>query len=245
MEFVILGAGPGLPNLENHLSALYVSANGKKLLFDCGDGSSHLLLKKGLSGNELDAIAISHYHPDHICGLYMVLQMLYLEGRTKPLDIFLPERPVAFIESLNMFYTFDQKFNFKVHYRVVEEIELFYEGVSAALTDHLIGYEQIIKQLNLLNPMQSYSFRISEAEGDLVYTSDLTTVECIQPFIQGCHTIIVDGMHPEANSVLKLQYSDIKRIIITHGRSPELTAKMQEMSIDRFELANEGIVYRI
>lgn len=245
MRFMLLGTSPGLPNLQTHLSALYAEVNGKHLLFDCGEGTSYQLLRHGLAGDTLDAVFISHYHPDHVSGIFMLLQMLYLQNRTKPLQLFLPERPAALIEMTQLQYTFIQKFGFQVQILDCNEIELYHEEIEPALTDHLLGYEELIKASGLPNQMRSYAFRIEDTHGALVYTSDLQTTDCISNLLSGCHTAIVDALHPEAAQVMKLQYTDLKRVILTHGISGELSSALQDMPIARFETAKEDHYYEI
>jgi ribonuclease BN (tRNA processing enzyme) len=242
---MLLGISPGLPNLDTHLSSLYVQAGGKHLLFDCGEGTSHQLLRHNLDGDKLDAVFISHYHPDHISGIFMLLQMLYLQKRTKPLQLFLPERPAALIEMLQLQYTFIQKFGFPVQILDCNEIELYHEEVSPAQTDHLLGYADVIKASNLPNQMSSYAFRIEDGNGALVYSSDLETTDCIAPILADCHTAIIDALHPTAAQVMKLQYTDIRRVILTHGISLELAESLMAMPVDKFETAREDNPYFI
>ncbi|MBC8384908.1 MAG: MBL fold metallo-hydrolase, partial [Candidatus Cloacimonetes bacterium] len=78
MNIRILGSASGLPTPGKNHSAVYVHSNDSNILFDCGEGTAKQLLRYKLDHNHLDAIVISHFHPDHISGLYMVLQMLYL-----------------------------------------------------------------------------------------------------------------------------------------------------------------------
>jgi ribonuclease BN (tRNA processing enzyme) len=242
---MILGAGPGLPMLDLHLSSVYVNSGGKNILFDCGGGTSHQLLKYQMTKDYLDAIVISHYHPDHVSGLLMVLQMLYLEGRTKPLQLFLPERPAAFMDVLHLFYTFEKRFPYELHVLPVDEIDLYFEDVVAAMTDHLSGYENYIREHQLLNQMKSFSFRIGTPENSLVYTSDLSDVQCIGALIEGCNTVIIDALHPPATSVLSLPDYNVQRIILTHGMSAQLSQMLAEHPDPRFEHAVEGKVYSL
>ncbi|MDZ4120786.1 MAG: MBL fold metallo-hydrolase [Candidatus Cloacimonadaceae bacterium] len=245
MKFIILGSGPGAPSLDKHLSSIYVDLPEVKLLFDCGDGTYRRLLEHQITKDHLDAIIISHYHPDHICGIFMVLQMLYLEGRTKPLHLFLPERPAAFLDILHTFYTFEQKFAFNLKIHLVEEIELYYPIVTAAINDHLCGYEPIIKSLNLPNAMQSYSFKIATDNGALVYSSDIESWECIEPLMNDCHTIIVDAIHPKAHTVLKLERYPHLRILLNHGISAELEQWLNDNPNSRFVFTQENLEYHI
>ncbi|HOZ92223.1 MAG TPA: MBL fold metallo-hydrolase, partial [Candidatus Syntrophosphaera thermopropionivorans] len=223
----------------------YVNVNGKHLLFDCGEGVSQQLLKHHLDNNVLDAIFISHYHPDHISGLFMLLQMLKIQKREKPLQLFLPERPAALVETLQFLYTFIQKFTFPLHILDCEESELYYEEVNVALTDHLLEYEDLVNESKLPNLLHSYAFRISGPEGSLAYTSDINKVESVQFLIRNCHTVIIDAQHPEADQIIRLQYSGIKRVLLTHGISPTLQAFLFENPIDMFEFAQEDITYII
>jgi ribonuclease BN (tRNA processing enzyme) len=245
MKFILLGTGSGMPELGKNQSSLYVNVNGKHLLFDCGEGVSQQLLKHHLDNNVLDAIFISHYHPDHISGLFMLLQMLKIQKREKPLQLFLPERPAAQVETLQFLYTFIQKFTFPLHILDCEESELYYEEVNVALTDHLLEYEDLVNESKLPNLLHSYAFRISGPGGSLAYTSDINKVESVQFLIRNCHTVIIDAQHPEADQIIRLQYSGIKRVLLTHGISPTLQAFLFENPIDMFEFAQEDITYII
>jgi len=245
MKFILLGTGPGMPNLETHQSGLYVKSGDKHLLFDCGEGTSRRLLRHGLSGEMLDAIFISHYHPDHVSGLFMVLQMLYLQKRQRQLQLFLPERPAVMLEMLNYLYTFPAKLSFPLQILDCHEAELYHDDVEAIPTDHLRNYEEYIHANQHANQMNSYAFKISSEQGDLVYTSDINTTDCILPALRNCHTVIVDALHPEAAQILKLQYAEIERVILNHGISKELLSILSNDHNVKYEVAVEDQSYSI
>lgn len=245
MDFIILGTGPGMPKAENHLSSLYVEQAGKRFLFDCGEGTSRQLLKHKLDGNILDAVFISHFHPDHISGIYMLLQMLYLQKRTRPLALFLPEQSEFFERTLWFMYTFKEKFAFELGIYDCRDCGKMFPEVFAKPTDHLLGYHDIVEERNLPNKMHSYSFRIDSPDGALVYTADIQTTDVIADILENCHTAIVDAQHPEMEQILKLRDSDIGRIILTHGLSDNLAAYLSDRQDKRFEIAREDHRYHI
>lgn len=245
MNFIILGAGPGLPLPDKCLSSIYVNHGDRHFLFDCGEGCSRQLLRHGLSGEVLDAVFISHFHPDHISGIFMLIQMLYLQKRSKDLFLFLPERETEFESLLQYQYTFLEKLGFKLHILSNDSIRDHFPQIHAMQTDHLWGYEELVTALDLPNQMRSWAFRIGEPGGDLVYTADIQSTDCVASLLQGCHTAIVDAMHPPLEQILKLADNGIPRVLLTHGLSEELELWLQHHQADNFELAMEDIGYHI
>lgn len=241
MEFIIFGSGSGLPVLDKGLSSIYVEHQGKKLLFDCGEGSSYHLLRHELCQNEIDAIIISHYHPDHATGLLMLIQMLYLQQRSKRLQVFLPERVADFEAILQFHYTFKQRWPFELHLHPMEELPHIYPEVQIHLTDHLEGYKDIIQELGLPNQMKSWAFRVD----NWVYSSDIETTDCLAPILQDLDTLVVDALHPKLEQILKLKEYRIRQIILNHGLSPELDEWLQNNEHGNFIVAEENVPYHI
>jgi ribonuclease BN (tRNA processing enzyme) len=66
MELIVLGSGTGVPSLRRGAPALAVRAAGRLLLLDLGSGALRALLRYGLNFNQVDVIALTHLHPDHI-----------------------------------------------------------------------------------------------------------------------------------------------------------------------------------
>ena len=244
MQFIILGASPGLPQLNKHLSSLYVHHQGKHLLFDCGEGCSHQLLRYSLDKDLLDAIIISHYHPDHFSGIFMLIQMLYLQQRQKTLHLYLPEREDDFEALLHLQYTFRQRLSYRLVIHPMEDLPLHHPQIKIQSTNHLHGYSQIIQDLQLSNTMRSWAFQIGESPRSLVYTSDIQQTDCITSFLD-CHTIIIDALHPEASQITSLAELPIPRVILTHGSSEELSEWMTNHAPGSFEFAEEGKHYYI
>lgn len=245
MKFVILGAGSGLPRVDFNLSSLVVQMNGCNLLVDCGEGTAKQLLKHGYNKNYIDAVLISHYHPDHVSGIFMLLQMLYLEGRNKQLDVFLPERISDLKDAIHLFYVFEGKFPFKVVYHDMKELSCLYPAAKAHNTDHLLGYRDFIEYKKYANQLSSYSFSFCESSKVLVYTSDITTLNNIEKIVDEASVLVIDAMHPSLEEIQKIQTSDNKRVILTHGLSDKLSKWLRENPVNPYEIAQEDVVYTL
>jgi ribonuclease BN (tRNA processing enzyme) len=245
MDFIILGSGSGMPCLSKHHSSVLVKTSEHTYLLDCGDSTSRQLLKQGIGWDDLDAVLITHLHPDHFSGIYMLLQMLYLGGRSKPLHLFLPERQADFEQSLQMLYTFPQKFGFALQIHDLAEVGVQFPEVTGIVNDHLLGYKALIKRQDLPNLMLAYSLLIKSPTGDFVYSSDLKTIDSIFSQARGAHTILVDAGHPNPEQILKLRELGIDRVILTHDPRPELLARIAALGLKVFEEAVEGVPYHI
>ncbi len=226
MQFVLLGTGPGIPQLDKHLSSVYVRSGELCILLDCGEGVSREILRRGYSGDHLDIIVITHYHPDHVSGLFMLLQMLYLEHRTKPLELYLPECQEFIDNALRQMYTFKEKFLFPLSIRLIDELPQQHPQFEVMVSDHLWGYRPQVESLKLSNQMKSWSVKLNEAGRSLLYSSDLATVDSISELLPGTHTMIVDALHPSAGQILGLEGLGLKRVLLTHGISKSLEQEL-------------------
>lgn len=245
MKIRVLGTGSGLPVLGKHLSCIYVENAGKKYIFDCGDGSIYQLLKAGVGAEDIDAVVITHYHPDHVSGIFMLVQMLYLQGRKKDLLLFVPEREKEFAQLFEMFYTFARRLSYHLKVLPVSELSGYYPQIKAIGNDHLSGYQKIISQEALKNTMQAYSLKVESPAGSFVYSGDLETTDSIREYVKGVHTFLVDAGHPSFEQIEKLGDCGIKRILLTHGVLRETVEKLCQPEGSPFEEALEDVVYEI
>ncbi len=239
MKYTLLGIGPGLPNPTDSLSALVVQTDRGSYLADCGEGTAAKLVKHGFSKDFLDAIVITHYHPDHVGGLFMVIQLLYLEGRTKSLNLFLPEREQEFMSIFPLMYTFEQKFSFRLNVYGMEELNDIHTNVVCYANDHLSGYKEIIERNQYGNEMKAYSLIFQEADKQLAYTSDLRTLEVLKQNFQQTDAIIMDALHPSADEIINYANAYTNKLILTHGISAKLKDWLQHNEGIKAELAVE------
>ncbi|MEM8598906.1 MAG: ribonuclease Z [Bacteroidota bacterium] len=90
-EVIPLGTASAIPTRGRHLSATALRREGEMLLFDCGEGTQFRLLEGGLKRSRLDAVFLTHFHGDHLYGLFGLLTTMALLGRTDALTVVAPE----------------------------------------------------------------------------------------------------------------------------------------------------------
>ena len=82
MKLRVIGCAGGYPLGENGTSSYLLSSsdNDYHVLLDAGSGSA-LAIEKYLDVNLLDAVVLSHDHPDHVADIG-IFQHLLLTGNT-------------------------------------------------------------------------------------------------------------------------------------------------------------------
>jgi ribonuclease BN (tRNA processing enzyme) len=66
MELIVLGSGTGVPSRRRGSPAYAVRAADRLILLDLGSGACRALLRHDLNFSQVDIIALSHLHPDHV-----------------------------------------------------------------------------------------------------------------------------------------------------------------------------------
>jgi ribonuclease BN (tRNA processing enzyme) len=69
MEITILGSGTATPKLARNASGLVVKVGGLWILVDIGSGILRRLCEARIDPKLIDAILITHFHPDHVSDL--------------------------------------------------------------------------------------------------------------------------------------------------------------------------------
>lgn len=90
MELIIVGSGTGVPSLKRGSPGYGVRAGGRVVFLDLGPGVLRAMLRYGLSFSEIDVLALSHLHPDHVADLVpFIFATRYSLGytRTQPFHL--------------------------------------------------------------------------------------------------------------------------------------------------------------
>lgn len=87
MTLHLLGTGAALSDATRTTTMLAVEAAGRVVVIDCGGDVVHRLLAAGLGLDTLDAVVLTHEHPDHVGGFTLMIEKLWLSKRRRPLPI--------------------------------------------------------------------------------------------------------------------------------------------------------------
>lgn len=182
-----LGTGDGWPNGErNHSSYLYEIA-GSTVLIDCGESVCRSLTARKFDWDRIDAILISHTHSDHLSGLFMLLQGLWLDGRTRDLTVHLPGHVIHPLkELLKHAYLFDELFKFNLRFVPLiagSQIRVGKLRITSFLNTHLEGLRKSFQKKHKL-PFESFSFVIAGNGKRVVHSADIGEPKDLEPLLK-------------------------------------------------------------
>ena len=137
MKLVFLGSGGSWPSRERNLSCVALKMNGEIILFDCAEGTQRQLILSSLNFMHVDKILISHFHGDHFLGLLGLIQSMYLNKRTKELNIYGPEHTTHIVKGILSLGYFNPTFEILIKdLKDGEELEFEGYNVITRAADH-------------------------------------------------------------------------------------------------------------
>ncbi len=99
-ELVVLGSAASVPDAAHDTVSLVLHEPGAAILIECGGSPLHKLARLGINPEEIRAVVLTHRHADHLYGLPMLIQGLWLDGRALPLPIYGPRQALDLAREL-------------------------------------------------------------------------------------------------------------------------------------------------
>ncbi len=226
LRLSVLGAGPAYTDRAGSTGACYLITLGStRLLLDLGQGSFPRIFEH-LRPEDLEAVAISHLHPDHYIDLVPLRHYLRYE--------FSPPRRVRVLGPSELAPRLDALHAWPGFAAEALDVDTLGEG------PHRVGTLTLQGGL-VTHTDESYAIRVAPAAGDgpgLVYSGDCGRAEDIAPLIRPGDVLLAEvsfgtgpvppgAQHLDGPSVGRLAASaQASRALLTHlqmGNDPEAT----------------------
>lgn len=103
-ELVILGSAAAIPAAQHHNTHMALVDPGGVILIDCSGTPMLRLAEAGITPDQIGDIILTHFHPDHVGGLPLLLMNMWLLGRKNALRIYGLHHTLERVEDLMGFY---------------------------------------------------------------------------------------------------------------------------------------------
>ena len=87
-KIIILGSSNAVADKEHQNAHMVIVGKTRKILVDSPHNPILRLQEVGIHYNEITDLVLTHFHPDHVSGIPLLLMDMWLRGRKKPLEIF-------------------------------------------------------------------------------------------------------------------------------------------------------------
>lgn len=87
-KVIILGSSNAIPTKDNENTHMVIVGEERMVLVDTVGNPVLRLEQAGLDFNNLTDLIVTHFHPDHVSGLPLLLMDMWLMGRRKSLNIY-------------------------------------------------------------------------------------------------------------------------------------------------------------
>jgi ribonuclease BN (tRNA processing enzyme) len=214
MKLTILGSGTCVPSLKRNASGYFLEQDGYSILVDCGSGTLLQLEKAGKQYKNIDAVFITHSHPDHFADLLPFMHALLATPgfrREEPLALFSSGSFLAYFEKAVISLLTGLR---DLPLTLAEAEDSFDCGpfrVSSAAT---------------LHSADSLAFRFENSGRSVVFTGDADYDQGIIALSKDADVLIADCSFPDALKVkghfssrecgLVAQRAGVKKLVLSH-----------------------------
>ena len=186
MYLIILGSGTCVPSLKRNAPGYYLEVLDKNILIDCGSGTILQLERAGKSYKDIDAVFITHTHPDHISDLMPFIHaLLATPGFKREKDLFIvgPRNFKKFYESCIS--------------RVLKKPKSFTLDVIEIEDKLNLGYLHVFSK-KTVHSENSIAYRFEDGEKSIVITGDCDYDEWVVELSKDADLLIIDCSFPDA-----------------------------------------------
>ncbi len=162
----------------------------QKVLVDCPDAMFPRLQRQGIHPKDIDHLILTHFHPDHVSGLPLFLQNLWLVGRRKPLQIYAHAYTMERVRRMMDLFRWDRwAREYPILFHTVEG-----KGMIPLLQDpdvHIYAAE-----VRHSVPTLGLRFAFPESGRVLAYSADTEPCEAVEDLARGADWLFHEATGP-------------------------------------------------
>ncbi|SNT09108.1 Ribonuclease BN, tRNA processing enzyme [Anaerovirgula multivorans] len=240
MKLTVLGCYGPYPKAGGACSGYLLEDERTKILIDCGNGVLSKLFTYCNDLNKLDAIFISHLHPDHMSDLLVLryaINIRQMLGKLKsPIPIYLPASPQEDYE--------------RIQYNGAYSRNIIKEKAEVMINDIKVTF----KKTN--HPVECYAMAFEKDKKKFVYSGDTRYFDGLIDFIKESNLFLCEAniLHKDMTETIPhlsgkqaaeiALKADLRRIVLTHFlpeiNTTDLISEAKEAFPYILELAEEG-----
>ena len=242
-EVIFVGTSDAFGAAGRRQTAILVRGRGGTLLLDCGPTTNTGLADLGVTRDQVDAIAISHFHGDHFGGIpLLLLGARYEDDRRKPILIAGPVGVEQRVRDLAdaMAHRIEPDWPFDIQF---QELEPGVEHAVGPATLRVFGTHHN-------HDVHPHALDLEIDDKRIVFSGDTGWFDELPDFVRGADLFICECNFYDRDYEYHLNYQtllarkdefDVKRMVLTHF-SEEMAPLRGRCE---FETADDGMKIKL
>jgi ribonuclease Z len=107
-KLIILGSSNAIPHKDHENTHMVLVGETRTVLIDCVSNPILRLEQAGVDVETITDMVLTHFHPDHVAGVPLLLMNMWLMGRRKPLSIYGLHHTLDRMENLMSSYSWGE-----------------------------------------------------------------------------------------------------------------------------------------
>lgn len=214
MVLTVLGSGTCVPSLRRNAPGYHLKAGRLQVVVDCGNGTLRQLTRAGKDYRNIDAVFVTHTHPDHISDLVALLHAIVATpGYTHEQNI-----EIVGPKGLKHFYK-------KCISSYLKKPQTFHIEIIEVEEKHDLNDIHVFTA-NTKHSLRSIAYRFEYEGRSLVITGDCDIDPGIIYLAQDADLMVIDCSFPDAMKTyghltprecgIIASQANVKRLILSH-----------------------------
>lgn len=192
LSITLLGTGCPSACPERRGAAQLIRSPRQNVLADCGSGVTQQLVSAGLTGADIDALLITHYHTDHLIDFYQLIISSWHQGRERPWVVHAPMSAHAHIRAQMEAWRDEREWRIAFERRPTSraglEVELHEMNPGALNLGGDLGVDVIPVDHGPVRP--AYGFHFHHGESRIVLSGDTAPCEALVEAASGADVLV-------------------------------------------------------
>lgn len=211
----LLGTGASVSDPHRTTTMLAVESDGRFFLVDCGGDAVQRLRAAGLDAAAVEAVVLTHQHPDHISGFALLIEKLWLYGRRDPIPIYGPADALRVARANFDAYRTDS-------WSQLPERE--YHAVAMRTAEPVFerGPFHVVAS-PVEHPVPTIGLRVTVGDTVVAYSCDTAFCEAVVDLARDAHLLVheangtLPGIHSSAEEAAAVaSAADVGRLVLVH-----------------------------
>ena len=189
-HLIILGSSNAVPSIDHENTHMALITNERKVLVDCASNPTVRLQLSGVEPNEITDIILTHFHPDHVSGIPLLLMNMWLMGRRHPLNIYGLHYTIDRVETMMGLYGWSEWPNFFT----VNFCRIPADDMALVLEDeHICIYSSLVKHFL---PNICLRIELKSEHKSLAYSCDTEPCQAVIDISRGVDILLHEASGP-------------------------------------------------